>query len=124
LATAGPAPIRDVFGPEPARSWCYYFQKADLARQLGDWKGILDLEQEAGRLGYSSRFGPEVLPFIEAHARLGNWQNALEISRAAQRTVSEMEPLLCSTWSRLSQIPDSDASIVQLARNAFGCAAR
>ena len=115
------APNRDVFGAEPPRSWCYYFQKADLARQFGDWEEILNLEQEARRLGYSSGFGPELVPFIEAHARSGDWPGALELSRKAQATVSEMEPLLCSTWARLSQTAAPDASTVQAARNAFDC---
>lgn len=25
-----------AYGAEPAHGWCYYFEKADLARQLGD----------------------------------------------------------------------------------------
>jgi hypothetical protein len=112
---------RDVFGPEPVRSWCYYFQRADLARQLGEWDEILDLEREASQLGYSAGFGPELIPFIEAHARKGDWRGALDLSREAQETVSEMEPLLCSTWARLGQVEAADASLVQAARYAFGC---
>ena len=27
-----------VYDPEPAHGWCYYFEKADLARQFGDWE--------------------------------------------------------------------------------------
>jgi hypothetical protein len=114
-------PNRDVFGPEPVRSWCYYFQKADLARQFGEWNEILDLEREAHQLGYSAGFGPELLPFIEARARTGDWQGALELSREAQAIVSEMEPVLCSTWERLALDEAADASVVQIARDALGC---
>ena len=28
------------FGPEPARDWCYYFERAELARQYGDWEEV------------------------------------------------------------------------------------
>src|SRR5574340_936593 len=120
-ATDISVPLQAVFGREPERSWCYYFQKADLARQFGDWKVILELEQQARHLGYSSRFGPELIPFIEAHARTGDWQGALELSREAQTMISEMEPVLCSTWSRLAQIPEADASVIQSARDALAC---
>jgi hypothetical protein len=120
-AAATTSPQSDVFGAEPTRSWCYYFQKADLARQLGGWNEILRLEREARQLGYSSRFGPELLPFIEAHAQTGDWEAALDISREAQAIVSEMEPLLCSTWARLAQLGSTDAAIVQSARQAFNC---
>ena len=36
-----------VFGEEPAHSWCYYYQKADLARQRRDWDQIPVLLKEA-----------------------------------------------------------------------------
>jgi hypothetical protein len=120
-AGAGDAPLGDVFGAEPARSWCYYFEKADLARQLGDWQTILMLEQQAQHLGFATRFGPELVPFIEAHARSGDWEGALDISRQAQGTISEMQPLLCSTWARLAQIPNAPDAVVQSARAAFSC---
>lgn len=118
--SAGP-PLTDVFGAEPPHSWCYYFQKADLARQMGDWQTILDLEREARRFRLESGFGPELIPFIEAHARTGDWQGALDLSRQAEATVSEMQPLLCSTWARLVQIPDPAVSVIQSANAAFGC---
>ncbi|MFH1184465.1 MAG: hypothetical protein V1755_05435 [Chloroflexota bacterium] len=115
------APARDVFGAEPPRTWCYYFEKADLARQYGDWVAILRLEQEAKDRGFAAEFGPELMPFIEAHAQGGNWQKALELSQDAQSIISEMEPLLCSTWTRLSQLPMADAAAVRVARQTFEC---
>ena len=115
------SPARDVFGNEPPRAWCYYFQKADLARQFGDWDEILELEREAQARGYVPEFGPELIPFIEAHAQRGDWHKALELSQGAQAIISEMEPLLCSTWARLSQLPEADAASVQLARQIFAC---
>lgn len=33
----------DIFGPEPAHDWCYYYQKGDLARQTQDWEQVVDL---------------------------------------------------------------------------------
>ena len=35
----GVRPPAAVFGPEPEHGWCYFFQKADLARQSQDWNG-------------------------------------------------------------------------------------
>ena len=114
-------PARDVFGAEPPHTWCYYFQKADLARQFGDWDAVVRLEREAAAGGYTAAFGPELLPFIEAHARSGDWHGALELSLQAQTIVDEMEPLLCSTWTRLSRLPAPDADALQAAREAFAC---
>ena len=67
-AKAAP-PDHDIFGSEPAHTWCYYFEKSDLARQGGDWQTILVLEKQSKAKGLAPKFGPEYIPFIEAHAQ-------------------------------------------------------
>jgi hypothetical protein len=124
LSDARTPPSVDVFGPEPPHTWCYYFEKADLARQQQHWDEILQLERQATAAGYSPGWGPEYLPFIEAHAQRGDWARALALSRAAQESISEMEPLLCSTWDRLSKLSGADAVVVGQAQQAFSCASR
>jgi len=118
---AADPPNAQVFGGEPPHDWCYFFEKADLARQFGDWSTVLKMEKLARAEGLQPGFGPEYLPFIEAHARTGDWQKAYELSIAAQATVKDMEPLLCSTWGRLGQIPAADTAMVQRARETFAC---
>jgi hypothetical protein len=119
----GRIPPRDIFGPEPPHTWCYFFEKADLARQYGDWDAVVALEKQARDAGQASKFGPEYVPFIEAHAHLGSWSEALRLSQAAQASISEMEPLLCSTWERLGRLPSADASAVGDAHRLFECPA-
>ncbi len=114
-------PNRQVFGAEPPHDWCYFFEKADLARQFGDWSTVLKLEKQARGQGLAPGFGPEYVPFIEAHARTGDWQKAYDLSMDAEVSVREMEPLLCSTWARLGQITGADAAIVDKARQTFAC---
>ena len=114
-------PDRAVFGTEPPRGWCYYFEKADLARQFGDWQAVLKLEKQAKSQGLSSRFGPEYVPFIEAHAWTGDWQRAYELSLSAQAATKEMNPLLCSTWERLSKLPSANATLGERAKQNFAC---
>jgi hypothetical protein len=123
LAADAPLPDADIFGAEPAHTWCYYFEKADLARQTEDWDAVLELEQLARVGGFVPGFGPELLPFIEAHAHRGTWAEALEISREARALIGEMEPLLCSTWMRLGHLPGADAVAVEAALTEFNCAA-
>ncbi len=121
LPSGSSAPDPDIFGPEPPHTWCYYFQKADLARQLQDWQSVLSLEKQAKALGLAPKFGAEYLPFIEANARTGDWQKAYELSLSAQAVISEMDPLLCSTWIRLAALPSADLSVVDRAKQAFSC---
>jgi hypothetical protein len=122
-AADGPSPDPDIFGGEPAHTWCYYFQKADLARQSQDWDAILKLEQQARVGGFVPGFGPELMPFIEAHARQGDWGEALALSRQARAIIGEMEPLLCSIWLRLGRLPGADSGALETARTEFNCAA-
>jgi hypothetical protein len=124
LAESGsPPPPSDVFGREPPHTWCYYFEKADLARQLQDWDGVLRLDAQAKAAGYGPSFGPEYVPFVEAYAQRGNWRRALDLSQAAQESIAEMNPLLCSTWERLAGLPAADQAVVHQARLTFACSA-
>ncbi|MBV6394955.1 MAG: hypothetical protein HFACDABA_00526 [Anaerolineales bacterium] len=61
-----------VFGEEPPHTWCYYYQRADLARQSGDWDEVSALEAEAKRLGFAPDDPLEWTPFLQAHAVRGN----------------------------------------------------
>ena len=65
-------PPEVVFGQEPEHDWCFYYQKADLARQRGEWEQIPDLLKEALDQGYYPEDGLEWMPFLQANAVLGN----------------------------------------------------
>ena len=93
---------RDIFGQEPTRDWCYYFQKADLARQNQEWQKIVDLGAEAESLGYKPSYSAEWLPFLEANAHLEEWDQALAATLQAYQLNEESQPFLCAAWERIS----------------------
>jgi hypothetical protein len=95
--------LGDVFLPEPAHTWCYYFEKADLARQYEDWQGVRRLDEEAKANGFATHYGVELLPFIEAYAHLGEWKKAEEYTSLAQEQTEKMEPMLCHFWEQIDQ---------------------
>jgi hypothetical protein len=101
-ATRLPDPA--TFGVEPAHTWCYYFEKADLARQLQDWPAVLELGAEAKAKSLGSNSGSEYLPFIEAYAQTGQWSQAYAISQDAQNNTAGLDPLLCNNWQRFAEI--------------------
>ena len=115
------APDPDIFGSEPPHDWCYYFEKADLARQEKDWQTVLSLEKQAKKQNLAPKFGPEYIPFIEAHAQVGDWQTAYDLSAAMQKLTTQTEPLLCQNWDRLGKLPGADANIVNQAKQTFSC---
>ncbi len=95
-----PARAPGFLGPEPEHTWCTYFEKADLARQEGDWKQAVALYEEAATQGYTFAHPAELLVFIESFARLGNTDKAAELSRMAMEDVF-FRPAVCGLWRRL-----------------------
>lgn len=69
-----------VFGSEPERSWCYYYEKADLARQRGDWNEVKRLGEEAFRRGLKPEDSIEWMPFLQAYAMNGDADRLTELS--------------------------------------------
>lgn len=97
-ATPDVAPNSDIFGTEPTHNWCYYFEKADLARQMQEWETVLHMKDEADVLGYHPVIATEDLPFIEAYAHTNQWDQAYQLSLAARTIGSGSEPVLCNAW--------------------------
>lgn len=123
--TADLQTLERIFGKEPPHGWCYYFEKADLARQLQDWQTVQDLAEEATAQGYAPGNGAEWLPFIEADAHLGRWETAVQRTLSAAGASPKLPPFFCAAWQRLeSQTPDTPqraAALIEV-RSALSCA--
>jgi len=65
-------PPQGIFGAEPSHDWCYYYQRAALARQQGEWESIHNLYQEALKLGLYPNDSVEWMPFLQAYTVLGD----------------------------------------------------
>lgn len=92
----------DIYGPEPEHGWCYYFQKADLARQFGNWEEVASLGDKAFDLDDYPNDPVERFVFIEGYAHTGDWERAVELSRVSYRVSREyVGPLLCRLWERV-----------------------
>ncbi len=65
-----------IFGDEPAKDWCYYYQKASLAEQFEDWETILQLAADAEAAGDRADDWSEWMPFLRAYVFTGNYEKA------------------------------------------------
>ncbi len=75
ILDSGPFIPQDfAFGTEPEHKWCYYYEKAELALQLGDWEEAASLGEEAIHLSFHPEDQSEWLPFLQAYAITGNQQ--------------------------------------------------
>lgn len=88
-----------LFAPEPAHGWCYYFERADLARQFGDWQKVAELGDIAFKLDDHPNNPVERFVFIEGYAHVGDWDRAIKLSRESYKVSKEyVGPLLCRLW--------------------------
>lgn len=114
--SASPAPGHsmpaDIFGREPSHTWCYYYQKADLARQIGDWQEVVSLVEAALAKGFLPASAHEWLPVIEAYAHTGKWDKAINFSERTFEQSQSYNKQLCYLWSRIER----DLTIPQDAR--------
>ena len=89
------------FLPEAEYTWCYYFAKAELARQERDWQKIIALHEEAMSLNYQPSDPFEWLVFIEAQAITGQLDDALKLSKVALKEDVRIRNGLCQVWRRV-----------------------
>jgi hypothetical protein len=102
-------PAQRIFGREPQPNWCYYFQKAELARQLADWDRVIALKKEADQAGFEPLDAYELFPFIEAYAMRADWGPAQKLSSQAYKSLPKSLDGLCLIWKRIGN-PASGSS--------------
>lgn len=114
-----------VYGPEPAHGWCYYFQKADLARQMGDWDEVVALGEQAFASGDYPNDPIERFVFIEGYAHQSDWEIAVELSQSSYQVSKKyVGPPLCKLWERIARETESSSKqnvILETVQKKFEC---
>ena len=118
-------PDEQIFGAEPTHSgWCYFFEKADLARQQGDWAQVASLGDQAFNQTDYPNDPSERLVFIEGYAHSGNWTRARQLSQETRQITAAMQPMLCGLWQRIDgstpSTPDKTATLLAV-RSELNC---
>lgn len=125
-------PPQHIFGSPPAPDWCYYFEKADLARQIKDWEQVTSLGDQALKLARAASVDKstglkepsELLPFIEGYAHTGQWEKAVELTQQASNLSEKLQPALCDAWDRIrtDTLPnDEKQQALALMTTSLGC---
>jgi hypothetical protein len=108
----GPHLAEFIFGPEPAHTWCYYYEKAELALQEGDWDKIVQIGDQVTRLQLTPEDRVEWAPFLQAYASKGD-------EKAFESTTSRIErfPLvhkeICSALLKMQEIGSTFSPAIQ-----------
>ncbi len=107
-----------VFGTDYIHDWCYYFEKADLALDRGEYEEALRLFDEASARGISMGNPTEMRPFIKAAAFAGEWDRALEWSESARSAEpKKTKAYFANLWEIIGRdAPDSPEKADAFAR--------
>ncbi|HEX9331606.1 MAG TPA: hypothetical protein VF896_06945, partial [Anaerolineales bacterium] len=95
-----PVPPASIFGAEPAHGWCYYYEKASLARQRGDWKEIGSLFDQILDLNLETNDKSEMIPFLEGLVNLGRIDDAKSLYSKEIKGQAEMRFPLCVSLTK------------------------
>ena len=93
------------FGPEPEHSWCYLFEKAELAAQQKDWPAVQKLAEQAQQQGFGldipeSGSPREWMAFIDGALHSGDWETGRALTLASYRKDDHYARMLCSLWKQ------------------------
>ena len=121
IKTDAPDLILDetLFGAEPAHDWCYYYAKAELARQQTNWEGVVKLYNQAQIDELTASMPVENLPFIEGFAMTGDTDMAIKLTERTIKGQKTLCPALYTLWERVSQIQGVSTSVENILQD--GC---
>jgi hypothetical protein len=108
-------PPKKYFGNENTDQWCYYFEKADLARQQSNWQQVIDLFDQAANKGFQPINNQEWLPLMEAYLQTGqidpvtNLSTTIKYADVSERAgvcklIKRMQPLYTGSASEADKI--------------------
>lgn len=98
----------NLFGSELPHTWCYFFQKADLARSQAHWKDVIALYDEAEKAGYTPKNGTEYVPLVQALAHTSSWDKAFERTQQGLQLTGSAKGYFCNVWEELQNLNDGD----------------
>lgn len=114
----------EIFKQPAEQNWCYYFQKADLARQTEDWEKIAAIGDEVlpvMKAGEAS----EYFPYIEAYINLDRWEDAMTTFKRVYAEEKDLDATLCVYLHKWigNHKPEDPEIVLPLisAMNSVGC---
>ena len=95
--------VENIFGKAPQPNWCYFFEKADLARQFNDWYELKEISTEVIDRELFPRDNREWFPFIEGYAHNYDWDSAVALSRSICTQSPQYVQMLRALWNRIDK---------------------
>lgn len=99
-------PFESLFGQQSTETWCYHFEKADLARQFGEYEEITRLGDAAINSAQFPRIASEWLPFLEGYLWEANWEKSKWIIENILASEDDYSDGMCYTLQRTINDPE------------------
>lgn len=100
-----------IFGPEPDHTWCYFYEKAELSRQVQNWEQIAYRGNQVLAAGYIPYDPIEWFVFIEGYGLSGNIEQAEQLSQSVFNARNDLSPLLCELWDSMVNRQKAEISL-------------
>lgn len=116
------APIPAFFRELSEKNWCFYFQKAELARQSGNWNEVIDAFKNATNNGFDSQVSSEYLVFLDGFLNTQKYSEADEL--IGSYLISQGKPVdgLCYTMKRIKKTSDNNfVSFITTLQEKYEC---
>jgi hypothetical protein len=115
-------PAMPMFFPEPEHEWCYFFTKAELAQQQGEFEHVIRLGEEAMENGFQPEDPNEWLVFIEAYALMGDLQTAEDLSTRMLQEDARTRRGVCNVWGQIqAKSQEGSEERIRQALLSFNC---
>ena len=90
----------DTIGDELPKNWCFYYEKAELARQYDDWVTVQKIWEQSKEFHGDANNGVELSPFIDGFIHLAEFQQATELTQRSKADGYGMKQYLCKIWEK------------------------
>ncbi|MBK6792247.1 MAG: hypothetical protein IPG80_06830 [Anaerolineales bacterium] len=122
IITDAPQPAQPMFFAEPKPEWCYFYAKAGLANQQGDFETSARLGDEVFASGFKPEDAREWLVFVEAYAMNGEFDQASKASESALEMDEKTLKAVCTVWEQIqAKAPAGSENAINSARLKLGC---
>ena len=117
------SPPATIFGEEPEHTWCYYFEKAELAQQYQDWEEVLTIMDEAKEQGYSPANVKEYFPWLNGYLHTGRIEEARTLTRQMKKLSHGIDDQICYSWLDAKEKKPSEMldAAYQIVRTELSC---
>lgn len=114
--------LSKIIDTSPQNTWCYYFEKGDLAQSKGKMEEAVNYYEQAISEGLVPLEAIEYLPFVKAYAKLGRIEEAVALTELSFKRTGYAKPSICQVWQDVvKENPAISLSDIKTVYNSKNC---